>query len=490
MEKQIFKMDKKQLIKIIFCFLFILAFWFIPPIGEITTIGIRTIGVFIGTILLLSIVDTLWPVFLSFILLNLSGVMNLNQILAGSVGNWIITFVVLSFILTFALNKSGFTTRLTVWYMSRKFVSKSPWTFVFAYWGISMIVGMFMDQVPATAFFLAFSGKILKELGYGPKDKFSNMLTMGSVFSVNIGGAATPISHSLAILGMGIYEKATGNPISMFTYLAFGIPAAIVMFILLCLVMRFIMHPDISKFESFDIQKAVGGLKPMDLKEKTTVVVFFGTVILWILPGVLGLILTPPHPILTFLNKFSITFWALLAVVILAVLRINDEPVVNLRETLESGFPWGVIYFISIGVLLGSAVSNEKVGLTEFITTNLTPMVEGISPLIIVIIFALVTTIMTNFSSNVTTITVMTTIATTLALSTNTVHPIAIALTTTMCGSLAYVLPSSFAPIAMLHTDENSDSGTVIRYGSLMVIISSIIVALISYNIVASLMPM
>lgn len=174
----------------------------------------------------------------------------------------------------------------------------------------------------------------------------------------------------------------------------------------------------------------------------------------------------------------------------MAVLRINDEPVVNLRETLESGFPWGVIYFISIGVLLGSAVSNEKVGLTEFITTNLTPMVEGISPLVIVIIFALVTTIMTNFSSNVTTITVMTTIATALALSTNTVHPVAIALTTTMCGSLAYVLPSSFAPIAMLHTDENSDSGTVIRYGSLMVIISSIVVALISYNIVAALMPM
>lgn len=490
MEKQIFKMDKKELLKIIFCFLFILVFWFIPPIGEITTIGIRTIGVFIGTILLLSIVDTLWPVFFSFILLNLAGVMSLNEILAGSVGNWIITFVVLSFVLTFALNKSGFTTRLTVWYMSRKFVSKSPWTFVFAYWGISMIVGMFMDQVPAAAFFLAFSAKIIKELGYGPKDKFSNMLTMGSVFAVNIGGAATPISHSLAILGMGIYERATGNPISMFTYLAFGIPAAIIMFILLCIVMRFIMRPDISKFESFDIQRAVGELKPMDLKEKTTVAIFFITVILWILPGAFGLFLPSNHPTIAFLNRFSITFWALLAVVVLAVLRINDKPVVNLKETLEQGFPWGIIYFISIGVLLGSAISNEKVGLTEFMTKNLASMVEGVHPLIIVFIFALVTTIMTNFSSNVTTITVMTTIATTLALSTNTVHPVAIALTTTMCGSLAYVLPSSFAPIAMLHSDENSDGGTVIRYGALMVIISSIVVAFISYNIVAMLMPM
>ena len=34
----------------------------------------------------------------------------------------------------------------------------------------------------------------------------------------------TPISHSLAILGIGIYEGATGESLSLFSYLAFGVP--------------------------------------------------------------------------------------------------------------------------------------------------------------------------------------------------------------------------------------------------------------------------
>lgn len=489
MERQTFQTDKSLLLKTIFSLLVIAIFWVLPPVGEITVIGMRTIGVFIGTVLLLSMVDTIWPVFLAFVLLNLTGVMTLNQILAGSIGNWIITFVILSFVLTAALNEAGFTGRLTAWFMTRGFVSKSPWAFVYAFWGISAIVGMFMDQVPASAFFLGFSAKILQQLGYGKKERFSHMLTIGSVFAVNIGGASTPISHSLVLLGMGIYEEATGQALSMFTYLAFGVPAGIVCFVLMCILLRVLMKPDLSKFANLDVKAIVGDHKPMDLKEKTVVGVFGITVVLWILPGLLGLFLPAGNPVLAFLNQFSITFWALLAVVVLAVLRINNQPIVNLKKTLEQGFPWGVILFISIGVLLGSAVSSEKVGLSAFVANNLTPIVGGMQPLLIVLIFALVTTIITNFSSNVTTITVMTGVAVAVAGSVPSLNPAALAMTTTMCGSLAFVLPSSFAPIAMLHMDENSDGGTVIRYGSLMVLVSSVIVAFLSYNLIAALMP-
>ena len=487
MDKQAFFMDKKLLLKTIFSLAVIAVFWFLPPVGEITVIGMRTIGVFIGTVLLLSLVDTTWPVFLSFVLLSLTGVMTINEVLAGSLGNWIITFVILSFVLTAALNEAGFTSRLTAWFMTRKFVSKSPWAFVYAFWAISAIVGMFMDQVPASAFFLGFSAKILQQLGYGKKERFSHMLTIGAVFAVNIGGASTPISHSLALLGMGIYEKATGQAISMFTYMAFGVPAGIVTFILMCILLRILMRPDMSRFSKLNVKEIVGEIKPMDLKEKTVVTVFGITVVMWILPGLMALFLPADNAALVFLKQFSITFWALLAVVVLALIRINDTPIVNLKKTLEQGFPWCVILFISIGVLLGSAVSSDKVGLSEFVSNNLTPLVGDMPPMIIVLIFALATTVITNFSSNVTTITVMTGVAVAVANSIPSLNPVALALTTTMCGSLAFVLPSSFAPIAMLHMDENSDGGAVIRYGSLMVVISSVAVALISYNLIAAM---
>ncbi|WP_100065725.1 SLC13 family permease [Miniphocaeibacter massiliensis] len=488
MKSQKLCMDRVHLLKILACFAVFLIFWIIPPVAPITSAGMKLIGVFIGTILLLSTVDTLWPVFFSFALISLTGVMTLNEVLSASIGNWIITFVIMSFVLTEALNRAGFTNRLAAFYMSRKFVSKNPWIFTYAFMALGMIVGMFMDQVPATAFFLGFANKILKELGYTGKDRYANVLTLGVVFAINIGGAATPISHSLALLGMGIYETASGTAISMFDYMVYGIPVAIVLFTLLCIVVKLLLKPNVEKFENFDINKVLDEIKPMDLREKITVIVFFGTVLLWMLPGILSLFLAKDAAILVFLSKYSITFWALIAVVILSVVQVNKEPVLNLKNVMEDKFPWGIIFFIAVGVLLGSAMSNENVGLNEFIIKNLEPIILKIPEYAIVFILALVSCMLTNFASNVTTITIMTGVAISIAVSTGAIHPMAVAITTTMNGSLAYVMPSSFAPIAMLHADDNSKNSTIIKYGILFVVLSALITTFIGYPLIKSLM--
>ena len=111
MEKEIFKYNSKDLRKIIFCFAVIAIFWILPPIEPITKSGMEVIGIFIGVVLLLSMVDIVWPVFFCFAILPLTGVVTINDVIAGSLGSWIITFVIASFIMTTALNKSGFTSR-------------------------------------------------------------------------------------------------------------------------------------------------------------------------------------------------------------------------------------------------------------------------------------------------------------------------------------------------------------------------------------------
>ena len=99
----------------------------------------------------------------------------------------------------------------------------------------------------------------------------------------------TPISHSLIILGLGVYESATGQSISLFTYLLFGIPTGIILFILMALIVRLLAKPDFSKFKDFDVNKVLDQQGPVDLREKLTVFVFFLTVLLWIIPGFLKL---------------------------------------------------------------------------------------------------------------------------------------------------------------------------------------------------------
>ena len=481
-----FQMNKKKLMTIFSCLAIIAIFWFLPPVAPMTAIGNKVIGVFIGTVLMLSLVDTVWPVFLSVILLSRTGVAPLNTIISNSFGNWVIYFILMSFMMTHALSESGFINRVVAKFMSMKFVTKTPWIFTFSIGALGFILAAFMDQVPAAAFILAFCNTIYKEMGYTHKDMFPHIANLVAIFGVNIGGASTPISHPLAMIGLGVYESIAKESISLFTYLLFGIPTGIIIFALLCILIRIFAKPDFSRFKDFNIQNVLAEQKPMDLKEKTTVTIFFFTVFMWMIPGILSMFM-PGAAFVQTLNKFGITFWAILAVVLMSVISINDEPILNAAKVANKSINWAILIFVSIGIYLGSAVSDPSTGVSDFITTNVIPLTASISPIMIVLLFTFVTCALTNFASNVTSITVMTGVAVTLALAGTTLNPIAIALACTFAGSCAYTFPSGFATVAMLHGDDYSGKSQIFKYGFVMIVITTIMVTFVGYNIAAML---
>jgi len=417
---------------------------------------------------------------LAVALLSRTGVATLNEAIAGSIGSWVIYFVLMSFIMTHALNESGFTNRLVSKFMSLKFVSRNPWTFTFSLGLFGLLLGCFMDQIPATAFMLAFVKTVYKELDYQVGDSYPQLANIIVVFSVNIGGAMTPISHALTILGLGIYEAATGEAISLFSYLAFGVPTGIILFALMCILFRLLAKPDFGKFEGFDIKKVIAAQKKMELREITTVIIFFVTVALWIAPGLL-MMFTDAAWVQTF-NTYGITFWAILSVVIMAIIRIGEKPIIEIKEVVNKHINWAILIFISIGVYLGSAISLPSTGVTEFIQTNITPLTTSLPSWLVVFFIALVSIVMTNFASNVTTITVMTGVGVTLALSDGSpINAVGIAMVATMCGCCAYLLPSSFGTIAMLHGNQYSNKNKIYLFGLIMIILSAFVIGFIGY---------
>ncbi len=470
------------MITIVSCLAVIALFWFLPPVAPMTATGNKVLGVFIGTVLMLSLVDTVWPVFLSVILLSRTGVASINAIISNSFGNWVIYFILMSFMMTHALSESGFINRVVAKFMSMKFVTKTPWIFTFSIGLLGMLLAAFMDQVPAAAFILAFCNTIYKEMGYTYDDMFPHIANIVAIFGVNIGGAATPISHPLAMVGLGVYESVAKESISLFSYLIFGVPTAIVIYSLMCLIIRLFAKPDFSRFKDFNIQNVIAEQKPMDLKEKTTVAIFFFTVIMWMFPGILNMII-PKAAFVVALNTYGITFWAILAVVLMSVISINGEPILNAAKVANKNINWSILIFVSIGLYLGSAVSDPSTGVSDFITTNVIPLTAGISPIMIAMLFAFVACALTNFASNVTSITIITGVAVTLALGGSSLNPVAIALVTTFAGSCAYTFPSGFATVAMLHGNEYSNKAQIYKYGLAMIIVTTIITTLVGYNI-------
>jgi solute carrier family 13 (sodium-dependent dicarboxylate transporter), member 2/3/5 len=475
-----FTFNKNKLISTIFAFAVMGLFWVLPPVAPITAMGMKVIGVFLGTVLLISLVDTVWPSLLCVPLFALTGVMSINDAIIGSLGSWVTAFVIMSFILTYALNETGFTARLTAWFMTRKFVNKSPWTFTVSLITLGLIVGLFLDPVPTTAFFMMFSNRIFKELGYKTTDRYPHMVTMALAFSINIAGGMTPISHPLAILGMGIYQNAMKQSISLLTYMMYGVPTGLIIFAGLLIVLRIFFKPDMSKFANFNVRNVLEEVKPMSLKEKITVAAFFSVVILWMLPGVLT-ILMPGTGVAAFLNKMGPTFPAMIAVVLLALIEVDGQPVLNLKDAFTKGMSWGVIFLVGAAVLLGGAVTKESVGLTKFIVDNIVPVAKVLPTYMIVLLIVGLASVMTNFSSNVTTVVLMTGVGISIATGIDNVNVFGIALATTFTGALAYMVPASFASIAVLYGNEYSHGNTIFKYGAITVAITTLVVTFIGY---------
>ena len=476
------RMDSKRLTMIIVCLAIAVIFWFLPAPEPLTQVGMRVLGVFLCTVILLSTVDTVWPAILGVVGLSLTGVVNLNGAISGSLGNWVIYFILMTFIVTHALNEVGFTGRMVAKFMSQKFVQKSPWTLTFSLAIMGMILGALIDQVPAAAFMLAFNAKVYQALGYDKKDVYPHIANIVTIFAVNIGGAMSPISHALIIIGLGIYEATAGAPITLFTYLVYGLPTGIVLFVIMAIIFRAVAKPDFSKFKDFDIKTVLDKQQPMTLREKVVVWVFFITVALWVLPGVLKMI-APKAGFVVWLNQYSITFWAAIAVIVLGVLCIDGKPIVDVRDVVNHHTNWGILLFISIGTYFGSAICDASTGVNAFMSAKIGPMVANVSPIVVVLIIAFATVLMTNFASNVSTITVMTTLGVTLGIGTGIVNPAAIAMVTSFCGSTAYLMPSSFATVAMLHGDEYSNKADIYKYAIIMMIVTPLVVTFLGYNL-------
>lgn len=343
-----------------------------------------------------------------------------------------------------------------------------------------------MEPTALIIFFLGFARKLFDELGYKKSDGYTQMLTMALVFTISIAQTMTPFSHFLVIYGLDFYHQATGETISMITYMKYVIPIGILTFIAMLIILRLFFKPDMSKIESFDLTKVLAKSKPMDLREKITVGVFFATVLMWVLPEILAVI-APNFALGTMLGKHGITLWAMLAIALLAVLHVDGKPVLELKIAFKEGVDFNVLFLATACILMGSVVTDDKVGLGQLILNVVEPITGGL-PIFLQMLFLIgLTVLLTNLTSNLTALMLMLGVGLTLAAETTGLSGVAITLGVTYVAGSAFMLPASSHLIGMLYGNEYSKGGLIFKYGS-MLAVSSVLIATLGYPLSSILM--
>lgn len=473
----------KRYITILISLIFILFFKYITPPEGLNQSAMNVIGIFIGVLILWLIIAIDWPSMLALFALGMIPELGFNEVLKSSIGGNTFAFLLFTFLCTYAVSKTSFVKRLAIKFIDSKFAKKGPFSFV-AFYSLSvLIIGLIMSPTVLYVIYLPILDEICKLLELDKKDNMANGLVIGQTISCSLSAGMTPIAHVFAIMAMGFYETATGQVISYGKYMMFAMPIGIICFVSMLLLFKIFLKFDNKNLKNLDISKLKDN-SPMDKREKLILGIFLGVVILWVLPE----FIKPIFPEFAKLISGKTTvFPPMLGAILMCIIEMDEKPLLNFNDGMKNGVSWASLIMTASTLAIGQALTNEEIGISNWLTQYITPTLNSMSPTVLVLIFTVWAAIQTNLSSNMVTVTLVSAVAIPICMSTN-VNTAVISSMIGMMGAFAFATPPAHPNIALASASGWTTTGQMLRYGIAIMVISIAAVVIIGYPIFSKIM--
>ena len=460
-------------ISIILCF----VGQFIPSVNGLSSDAFGVIFIFIGVLILWLTIGIDWPSLLCLFALGFIDKFGFNKVLSSSFGNSTFAFLLFTFVCTYALSKTSLIKRIALTFVNFKIAQKNSYLFIFFFLLATLILGLFISPSVLFVILLPILNEIISLLNIEKDDKISKVLMLGLGFTVSISSGMTPIAHVFPILAI----NAANIEVSTFEYIAIAFPAGLVLFLLTYLVLILCIRPKKDGLNFENVANLKKSLQKLDKKDIITLIIFISVLVLWIVPSIFEFIY---YPIYEFFNKYGTIMPPLLGTILLCVIRVEEKPLLEVGDAFKNGVPRASLIMCAATLALGEAIKSEDIGLITYLQTNLGNSLVSLSPIILLIIFALWAAIQTNLSSNMVTATLVGTVASTVIASTfSTLNLEATICIIGMLSSFAFATPPSMPHIAIISSSETLSTKEVFIYGLIIMLLSVLVTLLISYPI-------
>ena len=315
-------------------------------------------------------------------------------------------------------------------------------------------------------------------LGLKKGDREASVLLIALFATVAIGTAMTPINHVFSVTAMALYKNATGIAISNAQYMMIGIPAGLVLFIAMGVVLRTIWRVDLSNAEMKPLE-SLEALPAKSKRETATVFIFMGVVLLWVLPELVGGFLPD---IAAFLKTAGMAFPPMIGVIVMAILSFDGKPLLSIQEGLQKGVYWPSMFLVGATLSMGTLVTKPELGVIGLLESSLVPVFATLAPILVVIIFVLWAGLQTNVSSNLVTVSVVTTVLTTVyATGSVDVQAGTIACLIGFMASLAFMTPPSMPYVAISVGSGWTNAKDAFVYGGGLFLLSAASAIIVGY---------
>lgn len=440
----------------------------------LSTSAFSALGIFIASVLLWIFVATDWPSILAILSIGLIPEIGFKSSLQLSFGNETFVFLLFTFIVTYALNKTIFLKRVTHRLLNSKISNSSGYGFIASFLLVVLLISSIMSPTVIFMFLFPLYEELVLQFGCKKGNKSASKLLFALFTTIAIGTAMTPINHVFSVTAISILKSSTNVDITNLQYMILAVPVGIILFGFILIFIRKLDYTNIKKVDLKSLEK----LGTMDKREKIVVYLFFLMIVLWMFPEMLISIFPS---ISSFIKANGIAFPPLLVTVLLLIIKVDKKPLLNISEAISNGVHWPSLILVASTLLLGSTISNKDIGLVQTIQNSVSPIIDDMPTIVTVFMFTILAGLSTNFTSNLVTVTFVSTILITL-------KPLGVNLPSVIsiigfASSFAIMTAPSMPYVAVSIGSEWTDAKSCIKYGAIFLIISTILLTLLTYQI-------
>ncbi|MFZ7103938.1 MAG: SLC13 family permease [Peptococcaceae bacterium] len=371
-----------------------IGFKYVVPAPEpLTPLGVEILGIFLGMLYgWLVVNDIIWPSIVGLVLLGLSEYTTVTNAFATGFGNKTVLLMLFFFLFTNIINSAGIIEYIAKWIVTLKIAYGKPWMLSFLLM-IAAIVSFFMVSATAACLVMIPLIKSISLLyGFEPGDKWP-MLMMGGLVYVGSTSYIFLPYKSLPLIVFASYETTTGETIAYGPYMFIIIISTIVALALFLLTCKFIFRPDVSKIINCNI---ILDRDKMQLSSYQKFVLGFFAVVLVLL--IVPNIVPSTFFLAELLKKIGNT--GILALAVVFYLACNFKDGSNVNQLFSRNISWTIIFLLTAAMTISGAFSSEETGISQWMSSVVTPMVQGKSPFIFIVLVCTLSAILTNLANN------------------------------------------------------------------------------------------
>lgn len=447
----------------------------LPAVEPLTPLGMNLIGIFLGVLYGWVFVDIVWPSLAGLLALMLIGGYKPKALLNGSFGDPIVVMMFFIFVFCATINHYGLSRFISLWFITRKFVSGKPWVFTFVFLASIFVLGGLTSASPAAIIGWSILYAICDLCGYKKGDGYPTMMVFGIVFAAQVGMSMIPFKQ-VPLTVMGAFETMSGMQIEYAKYMLISIACCIACSLIFILIGKFVFKPDMSKLMALDTSKLdTAGDLNLNKTQKIVLGFLFALVAMLLIPSFL-----PKTFFLTqFLSAIGNTGICILLVAVMCCIKVDGKPLLQFKKMVDSGVTWGIILLLAFVQPMSAAMTAEESGITAALMAVMDPIFGGRSPIFFMIVLGLIATLVTNFMNNgaigVALMPIVYSYCTAAGIS-----PQLSVIMVVMCVHLAFLTPAASSSAALLHGNEWCDTKAIWKTAPVVIMASWLVIAVLT----------